>query len=210
MCSDGGTTVHSAGSPGGRGRLALILGDPATTGHVSCGREPRGAEEVARTLGPYATSRDLSSRRTRIPLAERLREGSSYHRGHLKRRLFEEGYKERACESCGQGEVWRGRQMALILDHINGVRNDNRLENLRILCPNCAATLDTHCGRKNRLLPRRCLRCDREFQPADGRQRYCCASVGFDGIGLISACRDRRSGGRIGPATPSSRPISRR
>ena len=43
--------------------------------------------------------------------------------------------------------------MGLILDHINGVRDDNRLENLRIVCPNCAATLDTHCGRKNRLEP---------------------------------------------------------
>jgi len=35
--------------------------------------------------------------------------------------------------------------MTLILDHINGVNNDNRLENLRIVCPNCNATLDTHC-----------------------------------------------------------------
>ena len=43
--------------------------------------------------------------------------------------------------------------MGLILDHINGVRDDNRLENLRIVCPNCAATLETHCGRKNRLEP---------------------------------------------------------
>jgi HNH endonuclease len=128
---------------------------------------------------PYATSRELGSRRTRTPLADLLREGSNYHRGHLKRRLFEEEYKERACESCGQGEVWRGRPMALILDHINGIRNDNRLENLRILCPNCAATLDTHCGRKNRLAPRRCLRCDREFQPADGRQRYCSRECGI-------------------------------
>ena len=40
--------------------------------------------------------------------------------------------------------------MSLILDHINGVADDNRLENLRIVCPNCAATLDTHCGRANR------------------------------------------------------------
>ena len=51
--------------------------------------------------------------------------------------------------------------MGLILDHINGVRDDNRLGNLRIVCPNCAATLDTHCGRKNRLErpERTCLRC---------------------------------------------------
>jgi hypothetical protein len=40
--------------------------------------------------------------------------------------------------------------MSLIIDHINGVGDDNRLENLQIVCPNCAATLDTHCGRKNR------------------------------------------------------------
>lgn len=39
--------------------------------------------------------------------------------------------------------------MSLILDHINGVYNDNRLENLRIVCPNCNATLETHCGRHN-------------------------------------------------------------
>ena len=49
----------------------------------------------------------------------------------------------RRCELCGQTESWRGRTMALILDHVNGVPTDNRLENLRIVCPNCAATLDT-------------------------------------------------------------------
>lgn len=51
---------------------------------------------------------------------------------------------------CGQGEEWNGKKMSLILDHINGVHNDNRLENLRIVCPNCNATLDTHCGKNNK------------------------------------------------------------
>jgi hypothetical protein len=40
-----------------------------------------------------------------------------------------------------------GKKMSLILDHINGVNNDNRIENIRIVCPNCNATLDTHCGK---------------------------------------------------------------
>ena len=65
--------------------------------------------------------------------------------------------------------------MALILDHVNGVPTDNRIENLRIVCLNCAATLDTHCGRKNRLEsePRFCLHCAKKFMPKYPSQRYC-------------------------------------
>ena len=94
-------------------------------------------------------------------------EGSTYSRNHLKNRLYRAGLKAPRCELCGQGELWRGQPMSLILDHINGRRDDHRLENLRILCPNCAATLDTHCGRKNRLeaSDRECLRCGSALQP---------------------------------------------
>lgn len=113
--------------------------------------------------------------RRRTPLADVLVEGSAYSRGALKARLYEAGLKLPVCELCGQGETWHGRRMSLILDHIDGVPTDNRLENLRIVCPNCAATLETHCGRKNTLNrePRLCLHCGKEFMPKYERHRYC-------------------------------------
>ncbi len=120
-------------------------------------------------------------RREPVALEQVLVQGSTYQRGQLKQRLYESGLKQRACEQCGQGEQWRGRQMALILDHINGVADDNRLENLQIVCPNCAATLDTHCGRANRVPAedRSCLRCGVSFRPKSAPQRYCSRECGM-------------------------------
>jgi hypothetical protein len=125
-------------------------------------------------------ARHRGFRNAKRPLEEIMVPDSSYSRAHLKQRLFDEGLKQRVCEACGQGEVWRGRRMALILDHINGTPNDHRLENLRILCPNCAATLDTHCGNKNRLprSPRQCQRCGKDFIVKSSRQRYCSRECG--------------------------------
>lgn len=122
----------------------------------------------------------LNLRRSLTPLDEILVEESLYSRGHLKRRLYDAGLKQRRCELCDQDEHWRGRTMSLILDHINGVSTDNRLENLQIVCPNCAATLDTHCGRKNRIErePRQCRHCAAEFVPRYASQRYCSRPCG--------------------------------
>jgi HNH endonuclease len=119
--------------------------------------------------------------RRRRPLREVLTEDSTINRGALKERLYEEGLKERACELCGQDEEWRGKRISLIIDHVNGVRDDNRLENLRIVCPNCAATLDTHCGRAHPgRLPaeRKCERCGNPFRPKYGKHRYCSRDCG--------------------------------
>ena len=114
------------------------------------------------------------------PLVEILVSDSTYSRGKLKQRLFEEGLKQRVCEMCGQDEEWNGQRMSLILDHINGVPDDNRIENLRIVCPNCAATLDTHCGRKNRREPvfRSCECCGNEFTVKYRGHRYCSRACG--------------------------------
>jgi len=131
--------------------------------------------------------RSRSGRTREKPLSEVMVQNSSYSRGTLKERLFATGLKDRRCEICGQSELWRGRRMSLVLDHINGVSNDHRLENLRIVCPNCAATLDTHCGRN---LPRErsCPSCGERFAPRDIRHRYC-SSACWGGGGRASLAR---------------------
>lgn len=74
-------------------------------------------------------------------------ENSSYtNRAGIKKRLYESGVKEE-CALCGLGSEWNGKPITLQLDHINGVWNDNRKENLQIVCPNCHSQTDTFAGR---------------------------------------------------------------
>jgi hypothetical protein len=67
----------------------------------------------------------------------------------LKNRLLAEGLKEHKCEFCGITE-WNEKPAPIELDHINGNHHDNRLENLRILCPNCHAQTDTYRGKNKK------------------------------------------------------------
>ncbi len=142
--------------------------------------------------------RRRAGRTQEIPLERVLVENSTYSRDKLKRRLFSSGLKFRRCELCGLGEEWRGRPMSLILDHINGRSTDNRIENLRIVCPNCAATFDTHCGRN---LPRKrtCPSCDQLFEPRHIRHRYCSRAC----WGVVSSQLRR------GSAVPQRRKVPR-
>lgn len=153
------------------------------------GMRPAGGNH--RTLRKYAeeiwgiavdhfdpgAARRVNLRHEPTPLEQILVKGSTYSRRSLKLRLYAAGLKARRCELCGQGERWKGRQMSLILDHVNGVADDNRLENLRIVCPNCAATLDTHCG-KNLRVVRTCARCGAPFAPKSRKQRHCSLECG--------------------------------
>lgn len=83
----------------------------------------------------------------RVSMEAILVENSSFQSYKLKRRLFDAGIKQRQCEKCGWAEMASDGRIPLELDHINGIRNDNRIENLQVLCPNCHSLQPTHRGR---------------------------------------------------------------
>ncbi|MEU6460925.1 HNH endonuclease signature motif containing protein [Streptomyces sp. NPDC046976] len=92
--------------------------------------------------------RDNQRRRT---AEEILVENTSEHAARvpgqrLKRAMIETGVEER-CARCGTDPVWRGRPLPLEVDHIDGDWRNNRIENLRFLCPNCHSVTDNYRGR---------------------------------------------------------------
>lgn len=80
-----------------------------------------------------------------------LVKGSSFSSHKLKLRLFAAGLKVPSCEECGWSKSTPEGRTPVELDHINGDSKDNRLENLRILCPNCHSLKPTHRGSNIRL-----------------------------------------------------------
>jgi len=126
-----------------------------------------------------------------IPLEEILIENSTYYRGHLKDRLIKEQILEEKCNKCGMETEWQGEKLVLVLDHINGKNNDHRIDNLRLLCPNCNSQTKTFAGRNAHngweklrenhafsgptlnLYSQICIECNREYKSSKKKSKYC-------------------------------------
>lgn len=89
-------------------------------------------------------------KKNRVPVME-IFVTDSHHAGSvLKRVILREKLLEYVCQKCKNEGIWNDEKLSLQLDHINGTNTDNRLENLRFLCPNCHSQTHTFSGKRHK------------------------------------------------------------
>ena len=93
----------------------------------------------------------------------------------LRKWYLQGEYTPYICSICGQKPIWQGKELTLILDHINGENHDDRLENLRWVCPNCNQQLETTNGKNKKQLEKHnyCIDCGKEIHLSSNRCIEC-------------------------------------
>lgn len=98
--------------------------------------------------GGKGTSKPIKNK---IPLEDILNGlHPQYQTFKLKKRLIKEGLKENKCEECGISK-WKGKTLKIELDHIDGNSNNHKINNLKMLCPNCHSQTDTFRAKNRKL-----------------------------------------------------------
>tara|TARA_Y100000034_G_scaffold124946_1_gene173822 strand:+ start:4432 stop:4884 length:453 start_codon:yes stop_codon:yes gene_type:complete len=123
------------------------------TAAAKCGIHYNTFRRRAKVLGVYKPNQGGKGTKkghysSRIPTQEIL-EGThpQYQSYKLRNRLLEEDILEYKCKICGISE-YMGKPLSLELDHINGNSRDHKIENLRLLCPNCHSQTPTYRSKK--------------------------------------------------------------
>lgn len=101
------------------------------------------------TIPEYNYSGDGSFGK-RIPDNDVFCENSTYLRQNLKDRIIKNNLIEYVCSECKLDGEWNGKPISLQLEHKNGVNNDNRLDNLTFLCPNCHSQTESYGGKSKK------------------------------------------------------------
>ena len=106
-------------------------------------------------------------------------ENSTVDQSTLRRWYLKGEYTPYICAICGQEPMWQGKDLTLILDHINGSNHDNRLENLRWVCPNCNQQLPTTNGKNRKQILKKyyCQDCGKEISKRSQRCQECASKI---------------------------------
>ena len=143
--NSGDITIVTAGKPYTDANKRQLAGYPGVLRHWrQLPKVPIAFRLYARNMGACRKGRSNSARPGQILDAEEAL-ANSKSPITIKRHLLRAGIIVNRCDWCGLS-AWRGRPLSIQIDHINGIRDDHRVENLRMLCPNCHSQTETFAG----------------------------------------------------------------
>ena len=148
------TLVEAAGASTSIAGVLRHLGLPLSGGnHAHISRRLAALDiDMSHFRRVASAGKPAQNRRTADEILVLSPSGSARtKRSQLERAMRERGV-EYVCAVCGGLPTWLGRPLLLHIDHVDGNWLDNRLENLRFLCPNCHAQTETYCGANHRNL----------------------------------------------------------
>ena len=123
-----------------------------------------------------------------------IKDSGGFSSASIKKYLFKNNILKNECSECKLQSIWNNKPIMLQLDHINGDHYDNRIENLRILCPNCHSQSDTFTGRNLRQYKvKKCVTCEKILKK-DNTTGKCAECIGKEKH-LCSVCKINNKNG---------------